>query len=267
MPVITKKFGELEYLVADGIGVPHCFTTRFGGVSTGYLESMNIGIHRGDEWDNVLKNYKILGDALKFDPNNLVLSHQTHTDTVMRVGKAQAGAGLFAPELPECDALITNEPGVALVIFTADCTPILLYDPITGAVGAAHAGWRGTAAQIAGKTVAAMTREFGCDPANIQAAIGPNIGQCCFATDADVPQAMREGFGAEIEPFIRYGGKKYYVNLKEINALVLRRAGVQNIEISQACTACESHRFWSHRVTKGLRGSQGAIIVCEEGEQ
>ena len=267
MPVITKKFGELEYLVADGIGVPHCFTTRFGGVSTGYLESMNIGIHRGDEWDNVLKNYKILGDALKFDPKNLVLSHQTHTDTVMRVGKEQAGAGLCAPELPECDALITNEPGVALVIFTADCTPILLHDPITGAVGAAHAGWRGTAAQIAGKTVAAMTREFGCDPANIRVAIGPNIGQCCFATDADVPQAMQEVFGAEIEPFIRYGGKKYYVNLKEINALVLRRAGVQNIEISQACTACESHRFWSHRVTKGLRGSQGAIIVCEEGEQ
>lgn len=267
MPVITKKVGELEYLTADEIGVPHCFTTRFGGVSTGHLESLNIGIHRGDEWENVLKNYEILGNAMKFDPKNLVLSHQTHTDIVLRVGKAQAGAGLFAPELPECDALITNEPGVALVIFTADCTPILLHDPITGAVGAVHAGWRGTVSEIAGKAVAAMTREFGCDPANIRAAIGPNIGQCCFATDSDVPDAMRAVFAAEVEPFIQYRGKKYYVNLKGVNALVLRRAGVRNIEISQACTACESHRFWSHRVTKGLRGSQGAIIVCEEGEK
>ena len=267
MPVNTKKVGQLEYLTAEGIPVPHCFTTRFGGVSSGYLESLNIGIHRGDEWENVLKNYEILGHALKFDPKNAVLSHQTHTDTVLRVGKEQAGAGLVAPELPECDALITNEPGMALVIFTADCTPILLHDPVTGAVGAAHAGWRGTAAQIAGKTVAAMTREFGCDPANIRAAIGPNIGQCCFATDVDVPQAMGEVFGAAAEPFIRHQEEKYYVNLKEINALVLRRAGVRNVEISQACTACESHRFWSHRVTKGLRGSQGAIIVCKEGEK
>jgi YfiH family protein len=126
----------------------------------------------------VLKNYEILGDALGFEPGKLVLSHQTHTDIVLRVGEKQAGAGLFAPELPECDALITNEPGVGLVIFTADCTPILLQDSVTGAVGAVHAGWRGTAADIAGKTVAAMTREFGSDPADIRAAIGPNIAQC-----------------------------------------------------------------------------------------
>lgn len=267
MAITTVKNGTLEYLAVEGIGVHHCFTTRFGGVSGGHLESLNIGIHRGDEWENVLKNYEILGNALGFDPKKLVLSHQTHTDTVLRVGEQQAGAGLFGPELPECDALITNEPGVGLVMFTADCTPILLHDPVTGAVGAAHAGWRGTAADIAGKTVAAMSREFGCDPANIRAAIGPNIAQCCFATDADVPEAMRESFGSEAELYIRQNGEKYYVNLKEINALALRRAGVRNVEISQACTACENHRFWSHRVTKGLRGSQGAIIVCKEGER
>jgi YfiH family protein len=267
MPVITKKVGQLEYLVSENIPVRHCFTTRFGGVSSGHLESLNIGIHRDDAWQNVLKNYDILGNALGFDPKKLVLSHQTHTDIVLRVGMAQAGAGLFAPEMSECDALITNEPGVGLVIFTADCTPILLHDPVTGAVGAAHAGWRGTAAEIAGKTVTAMTREFGCDPANIRAAIGPNIGQCCFATDADVPTAMGAAFGSAVEPYIRQVGEKYYVNLKEINALVLRRAGVRQIDISRECTACVSHRFWSHRITKGLRGSQGAIIVCEEGRK
>ena len=263
MPIITNKIGALEYLIAQGIAVPHCFTTRYGGVSEGYLDSLNIGIHRGDEWENVLKNYKILGAALGFDPQNAVLSHQTHTDIVLRVGKAEQGSGLFGPELPECDGLVTNEPGTALVIFTADCTPILLHDPVTGAVGAAHAGWRGTAAAIAAKTVEAMAREFGSRPADIRAAIGPNIGLCCFETDSDVPDAMVSAFGTEVEKFIRQSGEKYYVNLKEINALILRRAGVERIDISTQCTACENRRFWSHRITGGQRGSQGAVIVCD----
>lgn len=265
MPVITKKVDQLEYLMSEGISVPHCFTTRFGGVSRGHLDSMNIGIRRGDVWENVLKNYEILGDALDFDVRKVVLSHQTHTDTVFRVGRQEWGAGLYAPELAECDALVTNEPGTALVIFTADCTPILLHDPVTGAVGAAHAGWRGTAAAIAAKTVETMVREFGAKPLDIRAAIGPNIGMCCFETDTDVPDAMLASFGRGAEVFIRRHGDKYYVNLKEINALALRRAGVRQIEISTDCTACQNRRFWSHRITGGLRGSQGAIIVCEGG--
>ena len=264
MGLHTVQKGTLEYLCAEGIAVPHCFTTRYGGVSEGSLSSLNIGIHRGDRWENVLKNYEILGKALDFDTKNLVLSHQTHTDIILRVGKKQAGSGLFAPELPECDGLITNEPGIALTVFTADCTPILLHDPVTGAVGAVHAGWRGTAASIAGKAVAAMVREFGSRPEDICAAIGPNIGVCCFETDRDVPDALLEAFGEEAKAFIFPKIDKYYVNLKEINALVLRRAGVERIEISSDCTVCQSHRFWSHRVTKGDRGSQGAIIVCQK---
>lgn len=267
MALETIRKGALEYLCAREIAAPHGFTTRFGGVSQGYLDSLNIGIHRGDAWENVLKNYEILGEALGFDIHNLVLSHQTHTDIVRRVGRQEAGAGLFGPELEECDALITDEPGIALAIFTADCTPILLHDPVTGAVGAAHAGWRGTASGIAGKTVAAMQREFGCDPENIRAAIGPNIGFCCFQTDEDVPRAMGEAFGSAAEPFIRQQDEKYYVNLKAINELVLKQAGVQQVEISTDCTVCQSHRFWSHRITRGMRGSQGAIIVCKEGSR
>lgn len=264
MAIHTQKQGTLEYLISDGIAVPHCFTTRFGGVSAGYLDSLNIGIHRGDDPRNVLENYRILGRALGFSPEKAVLSHQTHTDTVLRVGAAEAGAGLFGPELPECDGLITNQSGTALVIFTADCTPILLHDPVTGAVGAVHAGWRGTAHAIAAKAVSAMEREFGSRAADIRAAIGPNIGQCCFETDSDVPREMLARLGNGAEPFIRSQGEKYYVNLKELNALVLRQAGVRHIDISTACTACENRRFWSHRVTGGVRGSQGAIIVCRE---
>ena len=264
MSIKTIKMGTLEFLMSDGIEVPHCFTTRFGGISSGHLESLNLGIRRGDEWENVLKNYDILGESIGFDPKKLVLSHQTHTDTVRVVGGADAGAGLYAPELPECDALITDVPGLALAVFTADCTPILLWDSATGAVGAVHAGWRGTAASIAGKTVAAMAANFGTRPEDIRAAIGPNIGQCCFETHEDVPQAMWESFGTEAGAYIRQSGDKFHIDLKALNMLVLRRAGVQQIDISSACTACQNHRFWSHRVTGGQRGSQGAIIVCQE---
>ena len=155
---------------------------------------------------------------------------------------------------------------MTLTVFTADCTPLLLHDPVTGAVGAAHAGWRGTASAIGAKTVEAMVREFGCKAEDIRAAIGPNIGFCHFETDEDVPNAMIAAFGEEVLPFIRQEGDKYYVNLKEINALILRRVGVQRIEISEDCTMCQPNRFWSHRVTGGNRGSQGAVIVCTRRE-
>ena len=263
MSIKTQKQGTLEYLTAEGISVPHCFTTRLGGVSTGHLDSLNIGMHRGDDPENVAKNHEILANALGYDVKKSVLSHQVHTD-IVRVVTEKDCLGLDHHLQPECDGLITNKAGLALVIFTADCTPILLHDPVTGAVGAAHAGWRGTAADIAGKTVKKMADTFGCDPKNIRAAIGPNIGQCCFETDKEVPEAMVKAFGEDVKSSIRPTGNKYYVNLKTINALALERAGVNHIEISEDCTMCQHHRYWSHRFTQGDRGSQGAIIICEE---
>ena len=256
--------GMLEYLTAENIAVPHGFTTRLGGVSTGYLDSLNIGMHRGDAPENVAKNYDILASALGFDTQSLVLTHQVHSDIVRVVTKADA-MGLDHHLYPECDGLVTNDPGTALVIFTADCTPILLHDPVTGAVGACHAGWRGTAADIAGKTVRAMTEHFGTNPADIRAAIGPNIAQCCFETDADVPDAMIAALGDAAKEHITAKGEKYYVNLKAINAQFLRRAGVRHVELSDACTACRTDLYWSHRRMGQQRGSQGAIIVCKGG--
>ena len=260
----TITIGSLQYEAAGIISVPHAFTTRLGGVSTGHLSSMNIGMHRADAPENVLQNYQILADALGFTLEKCVLSRQIHSDIILQVGKEHHGAGLLRPDLTACDALITNEPDTALVVFTADCTPILLHDPITGAVGAIHAGWRGTAACIAAKTVAAMVDSYGCKPENIRAAIGPNIGPCCFQTDADVPNAMYAAFGKAAEPFIRYDREKYYVNLKELNALALQNAGIHIFTRSTACTACNPDLFWSHRRMGNQRGSQGAIIVCKE---
>ena len=205
-----------------------------------------------------------MGDALGFDVHKLVLTRQTHTDTVLAVGEQEHGAGLFAPELPECDGLITATAGTALVVFTADCTPVLLHDPVTGAVGAVHAGWRGTAADIAGKAVTAMCAHFGCKAENIRAAIGPNVAACCFETDRDVPEAMLAQYGKDALDFIRPLKDKYFVDLKEINALSLRRAGVEHIEIAPHCTVCDADLFWSHRRTGNCRGSQGAIIVCNK---
>ena len=263
MSVITQKQGTLEYLTAEGISVPHCFTTRFGGVSTGIFDSMNIAIKEGETPENVRRNIEILGSALGFATEDLVLTRQTHSDIVRVVGRADCN-GCFHRDYPECDGLVTNTPGVTLMIFTADCTPLLFHDPVTGAVGAAHAGWRGTADAIGARVVETMVREFGCNPADIRAAIGPNIGQCHFETDADLPQAMIAAFGSEVEAYIRPSGEKYFLDLKAINALVLRRAGVQKIEISEDCTMCQPHRFWSHRYTRGQRGSQGALICCRE---
>ncbi len=261
MALIAIKKGSFEYLTAGNLDIPHGFTTREGGVSEGVFASLNIAMHRGDDAANVERNFEILADALDFDINNVVLTRQTHSDTVRVVTKDDS-RGLDHHNYPECDALITNDAGTALVVFTADCTPILLWDSVTGAVGAVHAGWRGTAADIAGKSVRRMVSEFGCDPRDIRAAIGPNIGACCFETDRDVPDAIIERFGKDAEPFIIESEGKFHVDLKKINALALRRVGVENIEISDDCTMCRPDLFWSHRVTGVNRGSQGALIVC-----
>ncbi len=263
MAVTTVKIGALEYLAADNIAAAHCFTTRAGGVSSGYLSSLNLGMHRGDSPQNVEENFRILSRALGFDPRKLVLTRQTHSDIVRQVCHTDA-MGFDNHLYPESDGLITNDPGTALAIFTADCTPVLLYDPVTGAVGAAHAGWRGTAAKIAAKTAVAMMDAYGCKPENICAAIGPNIGPCCFETDADVKDAMYDAFGEDAMSCIRAAGYKYYVNLKALNALQLRAVGIAQIDCCADCTACQPDRFWSHRVTGSQRGSQGAIIVCKE---
>lgn len=258
----VNRKDALEYLTADALeGTAHCFSTRYGGVSKEHLASLNLGAHRGDKPENVWENYRILGDAVGFRPRDTVFTHQVHSDVIDRVGRKDCGRGLLFPVAHGCDGLVTDEPNVVLTVFAADCTPVLLYDPAAGAIGAVHAGWRGTAANIAGKAVRRMTAEFGSKPGDVRAAIGPCIGPCCFETDADVPEAMLAAFGEEALSAIRRAGKKYYVNLKELNAIALRRAGVRQIDVAEACTACEPERFWSHRRVGDRRGSLAAMIM------
>ncbi len=262
----TIKKGTLEYLVAPGISAPHAFTTRYGGVSTGVNESLNLALNGRETLENVKENLHILAWELGFQASKLVMTRQIHSD-IVRVVTEKDARGLCHRDYPECDGLCTNTSGVALLVFTADCTPILLHDPVTGAVGAVHAGWRGTASAIAVKCAQAMCENFGCKMEDIHAAIGPNIGACHFETDGDVPEAMLAAFGEGIVPYIEKRVEKYHLDLKAINAYALQQAGIRHIDLSDDCTYCQHDRFWSHRYTKGERGSQGAIIVCKEGSR
>ena len=252
----------------DGSGVKNNHDVhgpwKYSGPDYGYLngqECLMLGEFGNDGMNNMTALKKILA------PENLVLTRQIHSDIVRRVGRAEAGAGLFRPDLEGCDGLITNEPGIGLVAFAADCTPVLLWDPETGAVGAVHAGWRGTANRIAAKAVRAMTDAFGTRPEHLRAAIGPNIGPCCFETDADVPEAILASVGPAAKPWIRVRpGGKFDVDLKSVNRLILEQAGVRHIDVSTDCTACRPDRFWSHRRVGAARGAQGAVIVCRKEE-
>lgn len=250
----------LTLMVSDLLPFPHGFTTRFGGVSRGIYASLDLSENRGDDPEAVRENYRRLKAALGIE--KLCFTKQVHKNAVRRVTAADAREP-YDPLPCECDGLVTDEAGLGLIVFTADCIPILLCDPIRRVVGAAHAGWRGTVANIAGKTVEAMAA-LGADPRDIRAAIGPGISKCCFETGPEVPAAVRDVLGDAGEAFIAPGGSagKSFVDLKGVNRALLLRAGLTeaHIDVSPECTVCKRDKYWSHRATAGVRGSQGAVI-------
>ena len=251
----------------EELGASHGFTTRFGGVSTGVFASLNLAINRGDEREKVRENYRRVCQALGVDMGGLVFTSQVHEDTVRKVTLADAGTGLDKKIEYNADGLITNVPGITLVSFGADCLTILLYDPGQMVIANVHAGWRGTALGIVERAVEKMVNEYGSEPSNIVAAIGPGISRCCFETHEDVPNAMVSALGDEALAFVDdLGDGKFKVDLKGINALRLKRCGVvtTKIDISPDCTMCSHEKYWSHRYTKGERGSQAALISLPE---
>lgn len=272
MELTDKRVGELTVQVSpqlEALGVPHGFTTRMGGVSTGIFASLNLGCNRGDDPDRVRENYRRVCAALGVEMESLVFTSQVHGDAVRTVTATDRGTGLDRRTDYEADGLITNVPGVTLVAFGADCLTVMLYDPVKRVVANVHAGWRGTALGIVERAVEKMKNDYGCDPANVVAAIGPGISKCCFETDADVPEAMEKALGDEATKYVTPSGNgKYHVDLKGLNALRLRRCGVltTRIDISPDCTVCRHDRYWSHRYTKGERGSQAALIALPEEE-
>lgn len=255
----------LSSSLLDGQPVRHGFSTRLGGVSPAPWDSLNLGISRGDSDENVRENYRRFCAAVGVAPESTVFTQQTHSENIRLVTAADAGKGLFLPrDYTDVDALITDCPGLSLVVFSADCGTILLYDPVHRAIGAVHAGWRGVAAGLAAKTALAMHDAFGTEPKDLLCALGPAIGQCCFETDDDVPAAMCQALGAEAEPFMTRRGEKWHIDLKDINVHWLRRLGVEHIDICPHCTACRQDLYWSHRKVGNARGAQIALLALEE---
>ena len=175
------------YLTAPNIAARHAFSTRLGGVSTGVLESLNLSVRRGDTPENVRENWRRLGAAAGLDLTRAVYARQVHSADVRIAHAVDAQPPEMEPRFT-CDGFVTNEPGVPLAVFMADCLPALLYDPAAGVIGAVHCGWRGSVADILGAAVAQMCA-LGAHPADIRAAIGPGIGACCFEVGPEVVAA------------------------------------------------------------------------------
>lgn len=272
MGMTEHRHNGLVYQTADSFtaagGVVHAFSTRLGGVSEGPFASLNLGVHRGDDPERVRENYRRFCSCVGAAPDRLVFSNQVHRDQVRVVTRGDEGKGLSIPVDYEADALVTNEPGLTLAVFTADCIPVLLYDPAGRSVGAVHAGWRGAALGIAARAVETMGSAFGARPGDILAAVGPGLSQCCFETDGDVPDAMMKAFGEGAAGYLQRRGQKWHVDLKGINALCLRMAGVlpEHIAVAEDCTRCRTDKYWSHRAVGKLRGSQAAVISLAERE-
>lgn len=256
-------FRTADRFLAAG-GVIHGFSTRYGGVSQGIWASMNLGAARGDDPACVVENYRRYTAALGADLEKMAMTRQVHGTYIHTVEPIDCKPDPYAPERYDADGLITDRPGVPLVIFSADCLPVLLYDPVKKVICAVHAGWRGTVAGIAPKGVKKMVADYGCDPADILAAIGPGISKCHFETHRDVPDAVGEILSAEEAEscIIDHKTGKYHVDLKRVNTILLQKAGVrsENITVDPECTACNTEKYWSHRMVGGRRGSLIALI-------
>lgn len=263
---VTKE--DLTYLVftpwAEDTAMVHGFSTRFGGVSEGCLESLNLGFNRGDIKGNVEENYKRMAYALDVPYESMVLSKQVHELEIAKVGQLDKGNGLIFPNKWESmDGIYTNDQEVTLVTHYADCVPLFFYAPEYGMIGMAHAGWRGTVGEIGKKMVDIWTQKEHIPAEKIQVAIGPSIGPCCFEVDVEVKNAFTQRFGETVE-WITFNesSQKYHINLWECNARSLQAAGIleNNIIVSGLCTCCYPKLFFSHRHTGGQRGTLGAFM-------
>ena len=192
---------------------------------------------------------------------------QVHGEAIQRVGRSDAGRGAlsYADSIAKTDALITDEPGLPLLLCFADCTPILLLDPAPRAVGIAHGGWKGTVRRIAAKTVLRMQREFGTRPENVLAAIGPSIGPCCYEVGPEVERQFQEAFSGHEAALFSHpdaaGGT--HLSLWAANRLQLEEIGVlrEHIDEARTCTACHHEDFFSYRADGGQTGRLGAVIA------
>lgn len=264
---------DILYFTFNGLEntgiVKHCFSSRLGGVSKGHLSTMNLSYMRGDEKECVDENYRRIAKVLGCEIEDIVCSDQTHTINVRKVTADDKGKGIVKPrDYKDIDGLITNESGIALATFYADCVPLYIVDPVHHAIGLSHSGWRGTVKRMGAVTLKKMEEEYGTKPQDVYVAIGPSICQDCYEVSKDVADEFREAFLAQRDEdklLYQKSEEKFLLNLWYANYCVFREAGVpeKNIEVTDVCTCCNPDLLFSHRASKGVRGNLGAFLMLK----
>lgn len=260
----------LKYPMLTELGVvKHGFSTRLGGVSQGCFESMNLSFTRGDREEDVRENFCRIAKAIGVRCEDMVFSQQTHTTNVRVVTDADRGMGMVRPlEYQDVDGLVTNVPGICLVTFYADCVPLFFVDPVKRVIGLSHSGWRGTVGKIGKRTVELMEKEYGCNPREIYAAIGPSICQDCYEVSEEVVEQFRQQFHPSDweRLFYQKENGRFQLNLWNANELILRETGIceDHIAVTNVCTHCNSDVLFSHRTTGDKRGNLAAFLALKE---
>lgn len=282
-----EVFEYLSFPALEQIdNIQHVFSTRIGGVSKGEFSTLNFSFVRGDDPDCVLENYRRVGEVFDSQVEQFVTTDQTHTTNIRVVTGADAGKGVVSlRDYTDVDGLITNEKGLILSCFFADCVPLYFVDKTKNVIGLAHSGWRGTVNGMGACMVKRMQEEFGCKPEDILTGIGPSICQDCYEISEEVAIRFKEGFWSEqsIKAFCKEAyeqgafatqnilvpGKevgKYQLDLWLANVVVLRSAGIPlaNISVTDLCTCCNAPYLFSHRATGGKRGNLGAFLMIKK---
>ena len=221
--------------------------------------AFSVALHTGEDKNKIINNRKNILKLLNWDKSlHFIIANQTHSDNIVIVNeKKNQGWESIEDAIENCDALITNKKGIVLSILTADCVPILLFDTKNSVIAAIHAGWKGTKADIASKTVSKMIKNFNTNPVDIVAGIAPSIGSCCYEVDEDVAKHF-----FDVPNAFEKRGEKYMLDLPSINTQQLLNIGLleSNIEMSGVCTACEVDRFFSYRKEQGCSGRFMSMI-------
>jgi len=241
--------------------VLHAVTTRQGGKSLPPFDSLNLGLHVGDDPERVIGNYELLSTVLAFGLDTLVACKQVHGDRVIEVREGDERRLSFLQCREEGDAMVTNIPGLVLMVRVADCIPVVFYDPVQRVIGIAHAGWRGTCRAIAAKTVEVLIDRYASNPATILVGIGPGIGPCCYEVDNQVKSLYEEDFSYG-RRLIEERNGKLFLNLWEANRSQMLDTGIreEHIELAGLCTSCHPQFFFSHRRERGRTGRFAALI-------
>lgn len=255
----------ISYRILDDIPwLKNAVSTRLGGVSKDYLASMNLGFNRGDLDENVIRNHEIFANVIGVNPKNIVTGNQTHTTNVKVVTKDDCGKGIYRDRnYTDIDGLITNEKGIVLATYYADCVPLLIVDTKNKAIGLSHSGWRGTVGKIGKVTIEKMGELYGTKPEDIVACIGPSICQKCYEISEEVAVQFKEAFPDNIkEILIDKGNGKYQLDLWECNRINFKEAGVlpENIKVTDICTCHNTDVLFSHRGHNGKRGNIGVFL-------